>query len=102
MYADDHDERHQRCAHAPPVGAAYPRCNEWGTRPGSRSESSISPTAGQRGSLAAIRSAATLHAPARNRTWIYRLGGGRLIHWTTRARPCASAALAFARKASEG
>ena len=27
------------------------------------------------------------HAPARSRTWIYRLGGGRLIHWTTRARP---------------
>ena len=26
-----------------------------------------------------------LHAPARSRTWIYRLGGGRLIHWTTRA-----------------
>src|ERR1700728_4468854 len=26
------------------------------------------------------------HAPARSRTWIYRLGGGRLIHWTTRAR----------------
>ena len=25
-------------------------------------------------------------APARSRTWIYRLGGGRLIHWTTRAR----------------
>lgn len=25
------------------------------------------------------------HAPARSRTWIYRLGGGRLIHWTTRA-----------------
>jgi hypothetical protein len=24
-------------------------------------------------------------APARSRTWIYRLGGGRLIHWTTRA-----------------
>ena len=36
------------------------------------------------------------HAPARSRTWIYRLGGGRLIHWTTRARGtpggCASAA----------
>ena len=28
-------------------------------------------------------------APARSRTWIYRLGGGRLIHWTTRARPLA-------------
>jgi hypothetical protein len=27
------------------------------------------------------------NAPARSRTWIYRLGGGRLIHWTTRARP---------------
>ncbi len=26
------------------------------------------------------------NAPARSRTWIYRLGGGRLIHWTTRAR----------------
>ena len=26
------------------------------------------------------------HAPARSRTWIYRLGGGRLIHWTTRAQ----------------
>jgi hypothetical protein len=26
-------------------------------------------------------------APARSRTWIYRLGGGRLIHWTTRALP---------------
>src|SRR5207302_91975 len=26
------------------------------------------------------------HAPARSRTWIYRLGGGRLVHWTTRAR----------------
>ena len=24
-------------------------------------------------------------APAGSRTWIYRLGGGRLIHWTTRA-----------------
>ena len=25
-------------------------------------------------------------APARSRTWICRLGGGRLVHWTTRAR----------------
>src|SRR5205807_1753529 len=33
------------------------------------------------------RFAISLDAPARSRTWIYRLGGGRLIHWTTRARP---------------
>ena len=26
------------------------------------------------------------HAPARSRTWIHRLGGGCLIHWTTRAQ----------------
>jgi hypothetical protein len=32
------------------------------------------------------------HAPARSRTWIYRLGGGRLIHWTTRALPGVHAA----------
>jgi hypothetical protein len=32
------------------------------------------------------------HAPARSRTWIYRLGGGRLIHWTTRALRSAHAA----------
>ena len=31
------------------------------------------------------------HAPAGSRTWIYRLGGGRLIHWTTRASPIALA-----------
>jgi hypothetical protein len=33
------------------------------------------------------------HAPARSRTWIYRLGGGRLIHWTTRAQPGSAAGL---------
>ncbi len=30
------------------------------------------------------------NAPARSRTWIHRLGGGCLIHWTTRAWPLAA------------
>ena len=32
---------------------------------------------------------ASATAPARSRTWICRLGGGRLVHWTTRARSAA-------------
>src|SRR5438105_3576049 len=42
-------------------------------------------------------SASSRDAPAGNRTWIYRLGGGRLIRWTTRAR---SAQRGTAQKAS--
>ena len=37
------------------------------------------------------RAGTFVSAPARSRTWIYRLGGGRLIHWTTRARPLGTA-----------
>ena len=37
-----------------------------------------------------------VNAPAGSRTWIYRLGGGRLIHWTTRARPMSPQGLAKA------
>ena len=36
----------------------------------------------------------SVNAPAGSRTWIYRLGGGRLIHWTTRAWPIAPQGLA--------
>src|SRR5207237_10117695 len=39
-------------------------------------------------------------APARSRTWIYRLGGGRLIHWTTRAKPRSGSVGAPARLAA--
>src|SRR5207302_3386057 len=43
-----------------------------------------------------------LHAPARSRTWIYRLGGGRLIHWTTRARTRRSVASGRTARHREG